>query len=101
MAILAVDPSTSIVSAVAATHNEFNATMASSETWVLSSNVGCWYKQGTHAALTTAGASAASGSVYLAAGVDRPIDGKAGTDLSIILDGATPGKASLARAITK
>ena len=101
MAIIAVDPSTSIVSAVAATHNEFNVAMTGYETWVLSSNVGCWYKQGAHAALGASGASAGSGSFYLAAGVPQPIDGKAGADLSIILDGATPGKASLARAITK
>jgi hypothetical protein len=95
MAILCPDISTSIEKAVGAASISFGSAMAIGEVWMFTSNTACWIKQGTGVT-----ASAANGSMYTPANVDRNIDGAGGPDLAVIQD-AAGGKASLTRMVRK
>jgi hypothetical protein len=88
------DISRSIEIAVGVAHLEFNANMASGETWWFVANTASWIKQGSHAALGASGASAGAGSMYVPANIGVRVKGRLGADLSVIQD-AAGGKASL------
>lgn len=96
MAIFSPDTSTALEVAVGAAHVEFNAAMAANTYWMFVSTTNCWIKQGSHAALTTSGASAGAGSMFVPALAQIIIKGDLGADLSVIQD-AAGGKASLTR----
>lgn len=100
MAILCPDSSSSIFAAITGTPATFSAGMAKTDTWLLVSNTGCFYKQGAHAAIVASPATAGNGSVYLAPNTYLEIDGKGGDDISIIQD-SVAGKATLCRAVSK
>lgn len=79
--------------AVGAASAQFPAinTMVAGQTFVFSSNTGCWILQGAN---PTAAASA--GSMFVPAGVPIVIDGGIGAKLAVIRDSAD-GKCSLTK----
>lgn len=97
MAILAVDPSSSVVTATSGTSATSTVTIAPGDTWLLTANADIWYTQAAVSPVATAG----SGSFFLKVGSPpMPIDGKAGAKIAFIQDSAA-GKACIARAISK
>lgn len=88
------DISTSDFKAVAGASAVFDASMGSTEFWVFTSNTNCYINQ--HASAPVA--SAADGSLFVAAGASVLISGKHGAKLAVIQDSAG-GSATLCRAI--
>lgn len=94
MSFLSVNSATADSAVIGAASVQFTTinAMAAGQFFELVANADCWYSQGANPTAT-----AGAGSIFLPARKSVIIDGALGAKIALIQDGASAGKASLAR----